>query len=221
MAEEPLPKSAGVQDLISRIRDEGVESGKQEASRLASDAQLQATRMLEDARAEVEAMRQKARAEIETEKNAALEALKLAARDTGLRLESDVVSAFESCVKRLVSPALRDPELIQALVLVLAGHTVEKFVKDREIQVLVSDVLFKQAGESQELDERARQAVLGITGDMLREGIELIPSSEVEGGARVRLVGENLEVDLTQETVHKVLMKHLLPRFRAILEGAE
>ena len=124
-------------------------------------------------------------------------------------------------MKRLVSPALRDPELIQALVLVLAGHAVEKFVKDQEIRVFVSDVLFKEAGESAELDERAKQAVLGITGEILREGIELIPSSDVAGGARVQLVDENLEVDLTDETVHKVLLKHLLPRFRAILEGAE
>lgn len=221
MAEEAVQKSAGVQDLISRIRDEGVESGKQEAGRLVSKAQLQATRLVEDARTEVEELRKKAHAEIANEKNASLAALKLAARDTSLQLEADIVSAFEGYVKRLVSPALRDPELIQALVLVLAGHAVEKFVKDQEIRVFVSDVLFKEAGESSELDERAKQAVLGITGEILREGIELIPSSEVEGGARVRLVGENLEVDLTQETVHKVLMKHLLPRFRAILEGAE
>jgi V/A-type H+-transporting ATPase subunit E len=221
MAEEAVQKSAGVQDLISRIRDEGVESGKQEAGRLVSEAQLQATRLVADARTEVEELRKKARAEIENEKNAALAALKLAARDTSLQLEADIVSAFEGYVKRLVSPALRDPELIQALVLVLAGHAVEKFVKDQEIRVFVSDVLFKEAGESSELDERAKQAVLGITGEILREGIELIPSSEVAGGARVQLVDENLEVNLTDETVHKVLLKHLLPRFRAILEGAE
>jgi V/A-type H+-transporting ATPase subunit E len=221
MAEEAVQKSAGVQDLISRIRDEGVESGKQEAGRLVSEAQLQATRLVEDARTEVEELRKKAHAEIANEKNASLAALKLAARDMSLQLEADIVSAFEGYVKRLVSPALRDPELIQALVLVLAGHAVEKFVKDQEIRVFVSDVLFKEAGESSELDERAKQAVLGITGEILREGIELIPSSDVAGGARVQLVDENLEVDLTDETVHKVLLKHLLPRFRAILEGAE
>ncbi|MGI9590706.1 MAG: hypothetical protein ACR2P8_05005 [Myxococcota bacterium] len=221
MAEEAVQKSSGVQDLISRIRDEGVQSGKQEAHRLVTDAQRQAARIVEDARAEVEELRQKARGEIESEKNAALEALKLAARDTALQLEADVVSAFESFVRRLVSPELRDPEFTRALVLVLGGHAVEQFVQDKEVQVLVSDVFFKEAGENPELDERAKQAVLGITGDMLREGIELIPSSDVEGGARVRLVDENLEVDLSQETVHKVLMKHLLPRFRALLEGAE
>ena len=213
--------SSGVQDLIARIRDDGVQAGRQEAEQILADAQRQAARMLEDARAEVEQMRQKARAEIQTEETAALEALKLAARDTGLRLEAEVVSAFESCVKRLVSPVAHDGSVIRALLLVLGGHAVEEFVKDEEIQVLVSDLLFKEADESPELQERVRQAVLGITGEMLREGVELIPSSEVEGGARVRLVGENLEIDLTADAIHRVLMKHLLPRFRSILEGSE
>jgi V/A-type H+-transporting ATPase subunit E len=215
------PTSAGVQDLIARIRDDGVQAGRQEAEQILADAQRRAARMIEDARAEVEEMRQKARAEIQTEETAALEALKLAARDTGLRLEAEVVSAFESCVKRLVSPVAHDGSVIRALALVLAGHAVEEFVKDREIQILVSDLLFKEADESSELKERATRAVLGITGEMLREGVELIPSSDVEGGARVRIVGENLEIDLTDEAIHRVLMKHLLPRFRRILEGSE
>ena len=213
--------SSGVQKLIARIRDDGVQAGRQEAEQLLADAQRQAARLLEDARAEVEQMRQKARAEIQTEETAALEALKLAARDTGLRLEAEVVSAFESCVKRLVSPVAHDGSVIRALLLVLAGHAVEEFVKQEEIQVLVSDLLFKEADESPELKERVRHEVLGITGEMLREGVELIPSSEVEGGARVRLVGENLEIDLTEAAIHRVLMKHLLPRFRGILEGSE
>jgi V/A-type H+-transporting ATPase subunit E len=220
MAEE-TPTSSGVQDLISRIRDEGVQAGRQEAERILAEAQQQAARMIEDAQSEVEEMRKKANAEIDTEKTAALEALKLAARDTGLRLEAEVIASFESCVERLVSPVAHDGSVIRALVLVLAGHAVEEFVQDKEIRVLASDLLYKEAEESPELKERARQSVLGITGEMLREGVELIPSSEVDGGARVRLVGENLEIDLTADAIHRVLMKHLLPRFRRILEGSE
>ena len=107
MAEE-TQTSSGVQDLIARIRDDGVQAGRQEAEQILADARRQAARMIEEARSEVEEMRQKARAEIENEETAALEALKLAARDTGLRLEAEVVSAFESCVKRLVSPVAHD-----------------------------------------------------------------------------------------------------------------
>ena len=159
--------------------------------------------------------------DIETERSSALEALEIAARDTGLELEAAVVASFEGCVRRLVEPGVRDPEFVRSLLLVLAGRAVEEFVKDAEMRVFVSDVLFKEAGESPAVDERTKRAVLGITHDMLREGVEIVPSSGVEGGARVQLVDENLEIDLSQETVHKVLMKHLLPRFRALLAGTE
>ena len=219
--EEDVPRSSGVQDLIARIRDEGVQSGEAEARRLVAEAQAEATRIVEQARAEVDELRRKAQSEIETEKVAALEALKLAARDTALDLESSVVSAFSGYVKHLVTPAARDPELMRALILVLAGHTVDEFVKDKDLQIFVSDVLFKPPGEVPEVVEGADRAVLSISADMLRDGVELVPSSEVEGGARVRLVDENLEIDLSEATAHRVLMKHLLPRFRALLEGAD
>ena len=42
MAEE-TQTSSGVQDLISRIRDDGVQAGKQEAERILADAQLAAS----------------------------------------------------------------------------------------------------------------------------------------------------------------------------------
>jgi V/A-type H+-transporting ATPase subunit E len=56
---------------------------------------------------------------------------------------------------------------------------------------------------------------------MLREGVELIPSSEIEGGARVRLVKENLEIDLSDKAIAKLLYQRILPRFKALLEGSE
>jgi V/A-type H+-transporting ATPase subunit E len=56
---------------------------------------------------------------------------------------------------------------------------------------------------------------------MLREGVEIIPSREVPGGVRVRVVGEDLEIDLTDGAVSKLLLKHLLPRYKSILEGFE
>jgi V/A-type H+-transporting ATPase subunit E len=35
------------------------------------------------------------------------------------------------------------------------------------------------------------------------------------------VVGEDLEIDLSEDAISKLLLKHLLPRYRSILEGAE
>jgi V/A-type H+-transporting ATPase subunit E len=55
---------------------------------------------------------------------------------------------------------------------------------------------------------------------VLREGIELIPSNEIQAGARVRLVDDDLEIDLSDEAVSEMMLKLLLPRYRRILVEA-
>jgi V/A-type H+-transporting ATPase subunit E len=54
---------------------------------------------------------------------------------------------------------------------------------------------------------------------MLREGLTLVPDSEIEGGARVRLVQDQLEIDLSDRAISRLIAQRLLPRFRAILDG--
>jgi V/A-type H+-transporting ATPase subunit E len=59
-----------------------------------------------------------------------------------------------------------------------------------------------------------------LSADVLRKGIELIPSSDVQGGARVRLVDDELEIDLSDEALSEMMLKLLLPRYRKILAEA-
>jgi V/A-type H+-transporting ATPase subunit E len=215
---EPNKTSSGVNELVSRIRDKGVQAGKQEADRILQQASEEAARILSDARAQAQAEREKTKSEIEAHRAAALEALKLSARDTVLQLKSKVASAFEVFVKRLVTSATRDEELIKAIVLVLAGHAADEFIKDREIQILINDAIL--SGQPK-LQNQVKRVILGLSSDMLREGIELLPSSEVNGGARVRLVKDKLEIDLSDRAIAQMLYQQILPRFRAILEGIE
>ncbi|MGY6276948.1 hypothetical protein [Methylomonas sp. MgM2] len=211
---------SSVQSLIDRIRDQGVQSASREAERILADAESKASRLLADARNEVEQMRLKASAEIEAERAAASEALKLSARDTVLQLKNNVSAAFETFLRRLVTSATQDRELIKNLVLVLAGHSVDEFVKDKKIQILLSEAIFSGHSD-EELQAMGKQAILNIASDMLREGVELVAASDVEGGAKVRLIGEQLEIDLSDKAISKMLADRLSPRFQAIVTGLE
>ena len=142
-----------------------------------------------------------------------------------LELREAVARHFKQHMKRLVSQVTKDEELVKSLILVLAGHAASDFVRDRDAEILVSAALFGEPpadpADLEKARERSRELIMGITGDMLREGVELIPSTEVSGGARVRAKGEDAEVDLSDEAVSELLIKHVLPRFRAIIEGSE
>ena len=220
MAKE-TPQASGVQELISRIRDDGVQAGQSKAEEIIAQARQEASRLVSEARSEAEEIRRKNAADIESNQRAALAALKMAARDTRLQLAAEVLASFEQHVKRLVAPVTHDGEFIRSLIMVLAGQAAEQYATDQKLQILVSDLIAGREQENSELDQLARDSVLGISGNMLREGVQIIPDSDVPGGASVKVVGEDLEIDLTDEAISKLLLKHLLPRYRAILEGIE
>jgi V/A-type H+-transporting ATPase subunit E len=217
---EHIHTESSVQALIDRIRDQGVQSANREAARILAEAEAKASQLLADAQKQAEQLRAKATADIEAEQAAAQEALKLSARDTVMRLKNLVATAFETFVRRLVTTATQDRELMKNLVLVLAGHSAEEFIKDKQIQILLSDALLTGKSDPK-LRDLGKQTILSLSSDMLREGVELIPSSGIEGGAKVRLVGEQLEIDLSDKALSKMLAAHLLPRFHALLTAAE
>ncbi|EMI20770.1 V-type ATP synthase subunit E-like protein [Rhodopirellula maiorica SM1] len=215
--QENTNTSAGVQSLIERIRDQGVQAAEIEADRLLREARQQAAEIVAAAKAEAEAEQTKAKNEIEAHRTASLDALQLAARDTVLDLKARVVARFEDFVKRIVVKATHDEQLVRNLVLVLSGRAAEEFIQDKEIEVRISKALLGEAT----LKEEGKQAILALSSDMLREGIELVPSHEVEGGARVQLVQDQLEIDLSDRAVARLISERMVPRFKAILEGAE
>ena len=218
--QEQSKTGSGVQDLVDRIRDQGVLAANEKAAKIIRDAEAKSAKMLADAKREAEQLRENTRIEIESNHKAALEALKLSARDTVLQLESKVSSAFEGFVQRLVTSATRDEQFIKSIVLVLAGHVEKELIGDKEIQILISEsILTDQPNEK--LRERTKQTILALSSEMLREGVELIPSSQIEGGARVRLVKDKLEIDLSDKAIASLLYQRILPRFKAIFEGSE
>ncbi len=221
MTEQAFNKTdSGVQNLVDRIRDQGILAANEKANKILRDAEVKSAKMLSDAKLEVEKLRETARLEIEADHAAALEALKLSARDAMLQLKAKVSSEFEVFVQRLVTSATRDEQFIKTIVLVLAGHVEEELIGDKDIQILISEVILT-GKPNEELGERGKQTILSLSSEMLREGVELIPSSDIQGGANVRLIKDKLEIDLSDKAIASLLYQRMMPRFQAILEGYE
>jgi V/A-type H+-transporting ATPase subunit E len=217
--------ASGVQALIGKLRDEGVQAGQREAGRILDEAQKRAAQLVADAKSEAEAILDKARAEIEAEQAAAREGLKLAVRDTELALQSEVRAAFAGHLKRLVRLELEDKDFLRSLILAVAGAATADVPENQRLELLLPADLFVKGPDGARLTEegldRLRHLVLAISGEMLREGVELNPGRDIRAGVRVRLVGEDLEIDLTDSALSDLLLKHLTPRLGAIVQGLE
>jgi V/A-type H+-transporting ATPase subunit E len=217
--------SSGVQELITRLRDEGVGAGEKKAEELIREAREQASIIVAEAKAQAEEMIKKARADMYVERTASQEAFKVAIRDTRLELGEELKAVFASHVRRLVSAELEDRDFLRQLLLAIAGRAAAAVPEGQPLEVLVCQEVFATGDECKGVTETSKEAlrhfVLGVSGEMLREGVELRPSGDVDAGIRVCLVGEDVEIDLTDKALSDLILKHLLPRYRKIVQGVE
>jgi V/A-type H+/Na+-transporting ATPase subunit E len=218
----PAVESAGVENLIGRLRDEGVTQGRVQAEALVTAAQQQAAEIVANAQREAETILARATAEAGKLKAAGEDAIRLAMRDTILALEGDLLKGFMDRLHRLVKGVLADPAFLQRLILEVAGRVAP--TGEQRAQVLLP-AEFVSMEDLQSKPEEATPGtlmhfVLSLGGGMLREGMQFGVSEDGEAGIRVRLVDEDVQIDVTESAITQLLLRHMLPRFRALLRGA-
>jgi V/A-type H+-transporting ATPase subunit E len=214
-------ESAGVENLIGRLRDTGIAQGKAQADAIVAAARHEAADIVSAARREAEGIAVKAKEDAAKLQAAAKDALALATRDTILSLESDLNDRFQKMLHRLVKGALEDPAFLQRLILEVAGKASPQGGK---VEVLLPAAVVSLS-DLQKTPEEAKPGtlmhfVLSAGGGLLREGVTFGASDDVEAGIRVKLVGEDMHVELTDGAISQLLLQHMLPRFRALLRGA-
>ena len=217
------PVSHGVEELIERLRDEGVKAGRSEAEKIVADAETRARWLVEQAQDEADNLIGKARADAQALRNSADDALQVAARDMLLSIRERLTHRFAGEVRRLVADQLKDRDFLRELILEVAGKQREILDQGERVEVLLP----RRALDVTELDSdrvaapnaELTEFVLGITDSMLRDGVKIrISDNDVEG-ISARLVDDEIQVDVTADAVAALLLEHLQPRFRALLEG--
>lgn len=215
----------GVQELIDKLKNQGVGEGQKQAEQILKEAHNKASRILIQAQAEANKLLSETHHTLEVERKSSHEAIKTAFRDTEIALRSKVREAFSAHLKRLVSLQLEDKNFIKDLVLAIASVKTPEIAQASKLEIVLPSKIFEidENGThlSKEGKKRMQHLVLGITDGMLREGIELKSSADIKGGIKVCLTGKDIELDLTDEAFTDLLLKYLLPRYREIVSGQE
>lgn len=216
---------SGVQELIDKLKNQGVTEGQNQAEQIIKQAQKEASQMLSAAKTGADQLYTDAKKRIETEQAAAQEAIRVAFRDSELALRSKFREAFANSLRRLVAYETQDKEFIKQLVLAIAGLKAAAIREAPHIEVQLPAHIVESDGKGIHFTEEGKKQLghllLGITGKMLREGVEFKPSADFQGGIRVQLVGEDVSIDLSDEAFSNLLLKYLLPKYRAIVAGQE
>jgi V/A-type H+-transporting ATPase subunit E len=221
--EQAVHASSGVEELIEKLRQQGVVKGQQEASKLVEEAEHRADWLLSQAQQEAEQIVSKARSEAAKLRQSGEDALKIAARDMHLEVRETLTRSFTDQVERLVAQQMDNEAFMRQLILLL----VTKASRDQGIAnadalevVLPDDFIGLDELRRNPKEYREGQLskfVQSLAAEQMREGVSF--DLHQGQGIRVRLSGEEVEVDLGSEAIAKLLLKHLQPRFRAIIEG--
>lgn len=222
MSDEPQ-SAKGVEQFIQQLRDKGVEAGQREADRLLDEARKMALEIVQKAKREADEMKAKIKTDVEQDKTSAEAALKLAFRDTVLRLKSEITSRFAAQVKNLVSLTMHDEDNLRELILEVVRQTLTKEAENQPMEILISPEILSGDVSSESPEEiqtdPLSNLIQQLSREMLLQEIEIKTSGDHIEGIRIRLIDKDLEIDLTEQAISDLLLKHLLPRFRARLEG--
>jgi V/A-type H+-transporting ATPase subunit E len=226
MNNEKLPfASSGVEALIERLKEEGIAAGRKKAESIVIDAEKRAEWIIKEAQLEAQSLVNEARAEAEAMKAAGEDALKLAARDVFLQLRDTLLGSFSQEVTRVVGKQMARKDFLEKLILALAGRVRDKTGIDSNRQVVIQlpeDVIGVE--ELRRNPEELREGALtrftaSIAADLLREGVKFEVSDDLSGGLLIKLEEDNIVIDFSDKTVAALLLDHIQPRFRALLQG--
>jgi V/A-type H+-transporting ATPase subunit E len=216
--------SSGVEALIERLRNEGVVAGQEKAEDIVSNAQKRAEWIIEEAELEAKELLDQARKQADDIKTAGQDALQLAARDAFIKLRDTLLGSFSHEVMRVVGEQMADKSFTEQLILALAGTVREKSGLDESKEIVISlpeDVM--GIDELRKNPEELKQGSLShytasLAANLLREGVRLEITDEIEAGLFVRLVDEAMVIDFSDKAVAALLLEHIQPRFRALLQ---
>ena len=211
-----------MEGLIGRLRDQGIAQGRKQAEEIIAAAEQRAADIVAAARQEAEAILVRAREEAGKLKTAGEDAIRLAMRDTILAMEGDLIREFLGRLQRMVKGALVDPAFLQRLILEVAGRTAAAAPAGPAELLLPEEIV--SLDDLRRKPEEAKPGtlmhfVLSMGGGMLRDGMSFGVADDGEAGIRVRLVNEDMQIDLTEGAISRLLLRHMLPRFRALLRG--
>ena len=198
---------AQLQEIIDKIKTEGVESAEQKAAELIAQAEQKSHGIIEDAKAKAVDIVTRAETEVEQLKQAGNQALTQASRDLLLQLQNVITNLLNEVIKEEAGAGLKGSVLENAIIK-LAESWPSKEIKDLSIILSEADLQAIEKGLRRGLAEK------------IKSGVVLKPSAAMESGFRVSVQDGNAYFNFTSEEIAAALSQYLNPRLSEIMKKA-
>ncbi len=174
-----------IQDLVSSIKKDGIDTANREAAAIIAEAKQQADAIVAEAKREADKLREDAKAEVEVFKSSAQLSAEQAKRDAVLAFRQELQKECEKILAADVGRAL-DP---QALI-----RLVQAAVQSEDVSAYTLEVSQVTDALRQELAQE------------LKNGLELRPSKKVGSGFRLAAKDGSGYFDCSEQAIAEMLM---------------
>jgi V/A-type H+-transporting ATPase subunit E len=195
-----------VQELIDKIKKDGINSASEEAARIKQKAETEASEILEAAKKEAAQIVTRGKQDAERFEKAGVAALEQAGRNLLLVFKDEVQALLDHIVAEQVGKAYGDevlkavlPDLIKAWGAATGSDSLAVLLPEPSLKKLQDFFKGKLAGQ-------------------LKKGVELKSDRNLEGGFRIAEKDGSAYYDFTADAVTELLCAYLNPRLAEILK---
>jgi len=196
-----------VQELIDKIKKDGVTAATEEANRIKTEAELEAKRIVETAKKEADAVALRGKEDAERSEKAGIAALEQASRNLILAFKDEVQALLSKIVNDNVSASYNDDVLKSVL-----PDLVKKWTEkggDNLAVILPEDVLSRLQGYFGEK-----------LANEFNKGVELKSNRKLSTGFRISNKEGSVYYDFSAEAVAGLIATYLNPKLADIIKNS-
>ena len=195
-----------LQELIEKIKKDGIAGAEQDAERIKKEAQAQAARIIEDAKKEAARVEEQAKLQAERFEKAGVAAVEQASRNTLLAFKAELEAMLSALVAKQTAAAY-SVDILKNLI----PELVKGWAAGKEGGV---DVVLGAGAVDLE------NALLSELAGAVKGGVEIKTSRALEGGFRIAERAGSAYYDFSAAQVAEAFSAYLNRRLAEILKNA-
>ena len=196
-----------LQDLVEKIKRDGIASAEQQAADIIAEAERKAKAIVADAEKEAETLLKKTEVESQRFTNASEAAVKQACRNALIAFREGVTASLDALIKAETAAAYNS-DVLKTLI----PEAVKGWIKTNEADISV--VLSPE--DAQKLDS----ALLAAFKKEVEKGIEVKSDAQLAGGFRIGVKDGSAYYDFSAEAVADLFSAYISSRAARLLKDA-
>ena len=197
-----------LQELIDKIKKDGVAASEKEAAKIIADAEKKAAAIVADAEEKAAAIIKDAKKETARMEKSSEEAVMQASRNLLLSFKDSIVGTLDGLIQSETEKAVTE-EVLKKLV----PETVKAWAKDSdasELSVLLAEKDLKKLEAAFKTSLKAE----------IKKGLEIKPDKTISAGFRVGVKNGAAFYDYSAESVAELFALYLNPKVAGLLKEA-